>query len=173
MEGDIVCFCEETNLPQFLKTNYNNIADNPSTREKAEGAAMVYTKYGKKIYVPRTFNWKKKSKSYGIGCIYLKPTLKGDYCIDLVNESLSQILNSYTDHEIISVGDFNAQLNQMENNAFSSHKIYEDRIVLHNKINNRVNKLAEVMDNLAMFVIYGKVEGEGPGRYIYLSANGK
>lgn len=95
---------------------------------------------------------------------------------DMLADSLSSIVDTYTSHKIIVGGDFNAHIgnhNQIVEEIFTSPHIRETREALHTKINQRGSKLAEAIENLGFIVGNGRILGDTPGKYTFLNFNGK
>lgn len=191
--GDIICVCEtwayyeNLALPPFLN-EYKVIASCLAIKEKSVGRAsggivimakeeMVFTT----TEIEKSEYWiflkvKTKVENYILGALYLKPNLNNDVILNMLNDTLTSILDTHQHHKFVLMGDFNAkigQLNQAPEDTFFFNNVHETRASLHDVVDNRGNKLVNYMESLNLYVLNGRTAGDVPGNVTFLNTNGK
>ena len=193
LKGDIVCLCETwhyydnialPNLFQDYTSRFNSLATKDKSRGRASGGLLILIKNNcfqdinlieaTNLWIIMQFNH--KNKHYIIFFTYLKPNLE-IACIDLLNDSLTQITETYLNHQIIIIGDFNAHIGDLnmlnEDEILLSTAMLGTRTPLHKNTNTRGIKLVDNMENLGFISLNGRTQGDCPGKYTYISNSGK
>lgn len=110
---------------------------------RASGGLLILVKYNNNIklnLLENDYMWIiveiiYNDSNFKIDCAYIGPNLNHDECINLLQDALNHISDSYQNYKIIFVGDFNAHiwhLNLVEEKFFHTDHISEQREALNN-----------------------------------------
>lgn len=97
--------------------------------------------------------------------------------VDLLYVSLETVLESYSEHTLLFIGDFNTKmgnLNQMDVlETFGNVNVQEERISMHKNTDKRRRKLMDGMERLGLLTFNGRNTGDVLGHYTLINTQGQ
>ena len=118
-----------------------------------------------------------KSKKVLLCTIYISPLVDMSIALESLSEHLAIVGQEYPSLPLIVGGDFNARISDHniidEQTLQLNSGIYYCRDSLDMTLNNRGNSLIKFMEEWGLYVLNGRVLGDCPAQYTYVSNVGK
>lgn len=111
-----------------------------------------------------------------IGAVYLKPSINFESVCEELDTTILNLRETFK-WEIFILGDFNARVGQLNNDV--DFPLLHDQccFLFRNSMDLKLNKkgveLVGIMERNSMILLNGRMRGDHPGNFTYVSHNGK
>uniref|UniRef100_A0A1Y1N802 Reverse transcriptase domain-containing protein n=1 Tax=Photinus pyralis TaxID=7054 RepID=A0A1Y1N802_PHOPY len=193
LNSDVIALCEtwmsslDYPLPFFMNSFSKlcvSVAVKEKDRGRASGGLIMFVKSNLLNYfkvVSHTNLWICVSLNmftlkYLILSVYISPNLDNKASLELLHEFITDLSYVYGDYKWVVLGDFNArigQLNQLDRETITGYNVQATRVSLDHYINKRGKMVITLMEDVGLFTLNGRTEGDAPGNFTFANANGK